>query len=329
MPRWVSNLLTAAAAVVITLLLAEGVLRLVGYEYKPLKLDVGAHDDRGVHLFHEEHFVYDPELIWRPRPGHSVFNEQGFRGPLLAARKPAGRLRLFTVGDSNTLGWAGPNGANWPAELQHLLTERGEPIDVINAGVWGYASYQGVTRLREVLTWSPDWVLISFGSNDAHPSPITDARYLQYATAGTAELERWLRPFALGRLVLGALRSATHAPAAETTHRVPLDEYRENLRTMVSMARESGARPILLTRPYVGPIAEWDSWKRYAHSYNAATVELADALEAPLVDLYSEFKGCDEMFADESHFTASGHREAAELVLDRLLPELEQSPTAR
>jgi len=320
-PRRLANLATAAGTVLVTLLLAEGVLRLVGYEYKPLKLDVGAHDDRGAHLFKEEHFVYDPELIWRPRPGHSVFNEQGFRGPVLAAAKPRGRQRLFTVGDSNTLGWAGPTGANWPADLQRLLAERGEPIDVVNAGVWGYASYQGITRLREVLVWQPDWVLISFGSNDAHPSRVSDAHYLRYAVVGSGGFERWLRPLALGRLVLGALRATRPAPE-EKTHRVPLAEYRDNLRAMVAMAREGGARVVLLTRPYVGPIAEWDSWKRYAHGYNAATVELAAELDAPLVDLYSELKGQDDLFADESHFTTAGHELAAELIVDRLLPEL-------
>lgn len=320
-PRRLANLATAVGAVVVTLVLAEGVLRLVGYEYKPLQLDVGRHDDRGVHLFHEEHFVYDPELIWRPRPGHSVFNEQGFRGPVLASEKPAGRERLFTVGDSNTLGWAGPNGANWPADLQRLLSARGEPIDVVNAGVWGYASYQGIARLREVLAWAPDWVLVSFGSNDAHPAGLSDAEYLRSTAAATGGLERRLRPFAVGRLVLGALRTRSAAPQTKT-HRVPLDEYRENLRTMVVMAREEGARVVLLTRPYVGPIAEWDSWKRYAHRYNAATIELAGELGTPLVDLYSELKGRDELFADESHLTAPGHRLAAELIVDRLLPEL-------
>lgn len=316
-----ANLATAAGAAVLTLLLAEGVLRLVGYDYKPLKLDVGAHDDRGTHLFEEEHFVYDPELIWRPRPGHSVFNEQGFRGPVLADVKPPGRERLFTVGDSNTLGWAGPNGANWPSDLQRLLAARGEPIDVVNAGVWGYASYQGIARLREVLVWQPDWVLVSFGSNDAHPSSISDAEYLRRAAAGAGGLERRLQPFALGRLVLGALRARTDAPTTRT-HRVPLAEYRENLRTMAAMARQGGARVVLLTRPYVGPIAEWDSWKRYAHDYNAATVGLAAELGAPVVDLYAELKGRDELFADESHLTATGHRLAAQLIVDRLLPEL-------
>jgi lysophospholipase L1-like esterase len=322
MPRWLSNLLTVLGAIAATLLLAEGLLRLTGYEYKPLKLDVGAHDDRGTHLFQEDHFVYDPELIWRPRPGHSVFNEQGFRGPVLAAEKPPGRRRLFTVGDSNTLGWAGPEGANWPADLQHLLAERGAPIDVVNAGVWGYATYQGLTRMREVVQWEPDWVLISFGSNDAHPSPVTDADYLARAGAGSGGLERWLRPSALGRLVLGALRTTAAGPPSENTHRVPLAQYRDNMRAMVATARDAGARVVLLTRPYVGPIAEWDSWKRYAHAYNAATVELAAELEAPIVDLYGEFKGRDELFADESHFTAVGHGEAARFVLGRLLPDL-------
>jgi lysophospholipase L1-like esterase len=61
-------------------------------------------------------------------------------------------------------------------------------------------------------------------------------------------------------------------------------------------------------------------WKSFGHDYNAATAEIAEELEVPLIDLYAHFKDRDDFFADESHFTEEGHALAAEIVLQRLQP---------
>jgi len=96
-----------------------------------------------------------------------VFNSQGFRGKELGG-KQHGEFRIFTIGDSNTLGWGGSEDApNWPVHLEDLLQESNNRFTVINAGVWGYTSFQGMRRFKEVLGYDPDMVIISFGSNDA------------------------------------------------------------------------------------------------------------------------------------------------------------------
>ena len=315
-----ANLLLVTASLAGTVLLAELALRLAGYEYKPLKLAVGSPDQRGTHMFEEDQFVYDPDLIWKPRPGHSVFNGQGFRGRELATPKPPDEVRIFTIGDSNTLGWAGERGTHWPADVQGLLDRLDGRFSVTNAGVWGYTSHQGVHRLRQVLDFEPDWVLVSFGSNDAHPVSVTDREFLAGASVGR-DLTGLAERLAVGRLVLGGLRLRRAAAAADT-HRVPLGEYRDNLRTMAEMARGAGARVAFLTRPYTGPIPAHDRWKNHAHRYNAATVEVAGELGIPVIDLYGEFKGRDALFADESHFTDEGHARAGRLVVERLRPLL-------
>jgi hypothetical protein len=137
----------------LALVLGEQFLRLAGYQYRPVSIDVGNTEDaRYYHLFGSDQFVYDPDLIWKPRPGADVFNAEGFRGPLMGRAKDPGRLRIITIGDSNTLGWAGPEGPNWPQSLGRLIAERGIEADVVNGGVWGYSSLQGLARLRQAVS---------------------------------------------------------------------------------------------------------------------------------------------------------------------------------
>ena len=95
----------------LALALAEVSLRWVDFRYSPMAIeDASGRDDRLIHLFEPENFVTDPALLWRPRANHSVFNSQGFRGRELNVPKAPGEFRIFAVGDSNTLGWAGDDG---------------------------------------------------------------------------------------------------------------------------------------------------------------------------------------------------------------------------
>ncbi len=327
----VGRLLLVTGAIGFTLALAEGALRFAGYNYTPLAIEARQEladrsraargDARGYHAFEDENFTYDPRLIWRPRPGRSVFNGQGYRGPELAAKKAPGEVRVLAIGDSNTLGWAGAQGANWPGLLGELLAETDPRIRVVNAGVWGYTVFQGERRLEEALALEPEVVLVSFGSNDAHPVSLPDREF--------ARLARGALPAALARLKLvqalfavadrGTARQAP-ATTASRTHRVPLAEYREALGRIVEMGERRGFDCVLLTRPYLGGSSDPGSWKSLAPRYREATVEAAAEAGVPLVDLYEAFRERSALFADESHFTALGHRMAAKRVYDAVAP---------
>jgi lysophospholipase L1-like esterase len=52
-------------------------------------------------------------------------------------------------------------------------------------------------------------------------------------------------------------------------------------------------------------------------------VEVAAAHGVPVVDLYTSFRDANQLFADESHFTKEGHRQAAALIAQHLLHLLE------
>src|SRR5215471_15283554 len=117
-PAFLPNAATMFAAVVVALLAVEGVLRLIHYQYTPLRIEVinKWSEWRYYHAYEDRHFVYDPVLIWRPREDGEFFNKQGFRGKLLGAVRDG--PRIFAIGDSNTLGWPGSGAPNWPMYLE-------------------------------------------------------------------------------------------------------------------------------------------------------------------------------------------------------------------
>jgi lysophospholipase L1-like esterase len=193
---------------------------------------------------------------------------------------------------------------------------------VINAGVYGYTSFQGVRRLRECLTYEPDLVLVSFGANDAHLVGGTDAAYARRLTQRRAML-RLLNLSRLGQLVLAALDKVdARMRHTEPTRRVEIEEYRANLGEMVRLCRERGARPVLLTRPFQGHTHDPESWKSMGPDYNQVTREVGAKLDVPVIDVFKEFKKRRHLFEDESHFTVAGHWEAARFIYQELLPVL-------
>lgn len=316
---WAKAILVGGS-LLLALFAVEHSLRWAGWEFRPLSVEVrDIQDARGFHLFKDDHFVYDPRLIWRPKPDFGVFNSQGMRGPVLSPKPAPGELRVVTIGDSNTLGWAGEDGANWPRDMDRRLESRRVAATIANAGVWGYSSTQGLARLEEVLSYSPRVVLVSFGANDAHRVARSDREFASSSHFVRA-VTRWLTHFRIGQLVAAVF--ADGSEGEKVTARVPLDKYKDNLVRMARMARTAGAEPVFLTRPFVGPVDSVTKWKYAAFDYNQATVEIANQEDAMIVDLYSYFKGRDELFSDESHFTDQGHRLAGELVADLLTPFL-------
>ncbi|MGC8548986.1 MAG: arylesterase [Acidobacteriaceae bacterium] len=82
--------------------------------------------------------------------------------PAHAAKRPV----IVCYGDSITAGHGLIPSQAWPAALQHDLNTRGYHYRVINAGVSGNTTKDGVDRLPLILAMHPAVVVVEFGGND-------------------------------------------------------------------------------------------------------------------------------------------------------------------
>ena len=99
-------------------------------------------------------------------------NSLGYRGEEFEQPKPDDVYRIVAIGGSTTYGTGVTDDyrQSYPYQLQDYLRENGFPqVEVINAGVPGYTSYESFINLQmRVLSLDPDLIIIYHGINDAH-----------------------------------------------------------------------------------------------------------------------------------------------------------------
>jgi acyl-CoA thioesterase I len=74
---------------------------------------------------------------------------------------------VLAFGDSLTAGLGLPAGEAFPARLQARLKEQGLDVAVVNAGVSGDTTTDGLARLDWALADKPQFVILALGANDA------------------------------------------------------------------------------------------------------------------------------------------------------------------
>jgi acyl-CoA thioesterase-1 len=84
------------------------------------------------------------------------------------APRPGPDLRpaIVAFGDSLTAGAGVQPDMNYPAKLQAKLDAAGYRYKVVNAGVSGDTSSQGLNRVQSVISLHPPIVIVEFGAND-------------------------------------------------------------------------------------------------------------------------------------------------------------------
>lgn len=98
---------------------------------------------------------------------------------LPSAADPAADKRplLVCFGDSLTAGFGADPGQSYPDFLQRDLDAGGFRYHVINEGISGNTTKDGIGRIASVLALKPTLVVVEFGGNDGlRGLPITDSR---------------------------------------------------------------------------------------------------------------------------------------------------------
>ncbi len=161
---WRANALLTVVSLILSLLLAEAVLRWAVHDYP-------------------QFYMLDPTVGWRPRPATAgwflgeadndvVMNREGYRDiDHLVAKSPE-TYRIVILGDSMTEGMEVALGDLYWKQLESLLPHcpafAGRQIEVISLAVNGYGTAQEYLTLRERgLKFQPDLVLLAlFTGND-------------------------------------------------------------------------------------------------------------------------------------------------------------------
>src|SRR5215475_1228460 len=213
-------------------------------------------------------FRHDP--VWR-----ISLNEDGFRSAPIAATKRPGVVRVACIGDSWTFGMNVNQDQTYPARLEMLLRQQtpASDVEVMNFGVLGYSSFQGLELLRRrVLDLHPDVLVIGFGMNDSDVGGYRDKDVVGPAEVhwrdrvkvipGRSESLALMKYFAVlmrfhPHPIGDFLKADAKADAGKNNDTVNYDEmepwtrvsprdYDRNLREMVRLGREQGARTVLL-----------------------------------------------------------------------------------
>jgi len=76
------------------------------------------------------------------------------------------RPKLVCFGDSLTAGYGTDPGESYPDDLQRLLDKQGYKYHVVNAGVSGETTKDGLERVGRIVAQHPQLVVLEFGGND-------------------------------------------------------------------------------------------------------------------------------------------------------------------
>jgi hypothetical protein len=95
-------------------------------------------------------------------------NSRGFRNTRdFPYDKPAGTLRVLSLGDSHTLGYEVRQEQTFSAVLERALTRPGRAAEVINTGNSGFGNAEELVLLEnEGVKYHPDVVVLAFFAND-------------------------------------------------------------------------------------------------------------------------------------------------------------------
>jgi lysophospholipase L1-like esterase len=285
----------------------------------------------------------DPVLFWRNVPGFGPVNVQGFvnsTGRLYTTAKSKGVYRIVCLGCSCTnRGWL-----TYPERLEKRLNEGKNSettFEVINAGVGGYSSYQGLLYFAdELIDYTPDVVTVYFGWNDhwraihypdkAQPNPGEFWVQLQ-------NILNRMRIYQFLHKVIETLAVKDDGDQRDSFRpRVSLRDYRENLEAIVGTARTHGSRVLLMTAPQalsaesiaayqdMGVIPDQVDLIRLHAAYNDVVRGIAASHRVLLVDLARMFAAIPE---PRSYFMPDGvhHREQGlQIIADALVEAMRE-----
>lgn len=260
-------------------------------------------------------------------------NGAGFRCPSIASERATDIPRIAFLGDSSTFGWDVDYALTFIVQTKILLERNGIKVQVLNAGVPGYSTHQGLWLLENrVLDYQPDLLVISFARNDEidvtfnpdqeartlsdselMPRDLGPGAYREKLQASSPSLSKRLKGTGLYRFLRRKIVAVTQKDSGghesnrvlEVKRRVSIAEYYTNLQSMAQLAHIAGAQVVFLD---VGSTTK---------EYPQAMRQVAEKYQAPFVDAWTLFNTQSEAMRSDSRFAK--FREGYSAALDEEL----------
>jgi lysophospholipase L1-like esterase len=272
-------------------------------------------------------------------------NDDGFKGPEID--KTHSKLRILTIGDSCTFGTMFDE-YSYPRTLERELNRLGKAVEVINAGVEGYAPANVLGRIDEFKALRPEITTIYIGWNAlyAEPEGYGAEYYLKSVRLFRRAYEK-VREKIVGRteMALEAYSKPKHA-RRDAPEVLALDGFQPifmaDLEKIITEMRASGSEVVLLTLPGLFVMDEEPSPQslkvghlptftdnpyvlaKISMEYNKRIRRLAKSEDLLLIDLEEwsreSLKPRDQFFFDSVHVYEEGQMRIGQYLAEQLLP---------
>jgi lysophospholipase L1-like esterase len=285
--------------------------------------------------------VEDAFLMWFPKPNYSdahiKINSQGFRDKEYKVTKDKNVFRILCLGDSSTFGLGVPIHDTYHALLENRLNKElgqsGKKFEIINAGVPGYTSCQGLALYKyRGVKYTPDVVTFYFGFNDANKIfYLSDKQIMQndvpfVVKAINNTLLLKLDSYRLLRKCIANITANGNNNVGESVPRVSIEDFKANILELNRLCKKNGAL-LLLIAPHIRKeenfyfIRELNR-KKYAILYRKELEKISKEYNIPLVSVteMTEESPSDTtlLFLDTVHPSQFGHWLIMVKLYDRL-----------
>ena len=329
----------SSLSVLLILVIGEILLRGIGFHYlleiQPIEIwnpqfDKEIKSGSSMFRFHPTFFwEMRPESLCLMYPDEKI-NKDGFRGISYNRGSAKNALRIVCLGDSSTFGMGVPLESTYSfllrKKLQLLVSDKA--VEVINAGVIGYSSFQGYQILKhKIMLYQPEIVILYFGAiNEQFPAnPYSDREKIKITATQNQllnEVSRYLLKVRIIQLV-AKMSSVAYLRFSDRHHidkasyanyekwhngkeykqRVSLEEFRDDLEGMIALTKKDWIH-CLLVSPHRRKIVE----EQYPilPLYTQVIESVSEKNNIPLVDIHNKFfsnyGGEEKLFLPGDHF---------------------------
>jgi lysophospholipase L1-like esterase len=262
-------------------------------------------------------------------------NSEGFRGDEMPTPHLPSTVRIACLGDSWTFGMPVGQEQTYPSRLAAWLHEQrpDTAYDVQNFGVLGYSSFQGLQLLKtRVLAARPDVLVIGFGMNDSEVPGYRDKDIIasggqkpksvetrikaafrtfvdqleSYKLLQYEALALRFRPKPVGDYLkpAAAVRGTgtVDYDSIEPWTRVSPQDYQNNVREMIRLATEAGARVVLVDNELWQGSPYRASIQQIAHDTGAAFVDSLSIVDQARAQIEHDLETRLNLTARPDHF---------------------------